>query len=175
MSIFRHWPELSKEIEEQEYDCWMTYYKHNGEHIYGPRPPSFNDPENAVGRRGPHVAFMHSRVKLMMSLLRQVEKLGLRVEYGKNVVDYFEDEKTKIGSVVLGSGEKLKADVVIAADGIKTRSGKIVSGRDIHPRESGMAIYRCAYPVEHALTDPTVRQRWNREESERPIWEFWLG
>ncbi|KAF6227262.1 hypothetical protein HO133_008705 [Letharia lupina] len=57
MSIFRHWPELCKEIEEEQYDCWMSDYRHSGQHIYGPKPPSFNDPENTVGRNGPRCVY----------------------------------------------------------------------------------------------------------------------
>ena len=175
MSIFRYWPELCKEIEEEQYDCWMAYYRHTGEHIYGPSPPSFNDPENSIGRKGPHVAFMQSRVKFYKSLIRQAERLGLRIEYNRRVVSYYEDEDAGFGGVVLESDERREADVVVAADGIKTHSGKIISGEDTQPKESGMAIYRSAYPVEHALSEPLVQERWKYKKGDRPIWEFWLG
>lgn len=156
---------------------YLTYsdYKHTGEHIYGPNPPSFNDPENTMGRKGPHVAFMQSRIKFYKSLIRQVERLGLLIEYYKQVVSYYEDEKSGVGGVVLESGEKGEADVVIAADGIKSRSGRLISGEDVQPKESGMAIYRSAYPTEHALSEPLVKAQWDFKKGDRPIWEFWLG
>lgn len=175
MSIFRHWPELCEEIEHEQYDCWMSYYRHSGQHIYGPNPPSFNDPENTIGRKGPHVAFMQSRVKFYKSLVRQVERLGIKVEYNKRVVGYYEDVAVGVGGVVLESGGKGEADVVIAADGIKTCSGKIISGADIQPKESGMAIYRSAYSVENIFSEPLVQERWGHRKGDRPIWEFWLG
>ncbi|KAL8820679.1 MAG: hypothetical protein Q9191_007464 [Dirinaria sp. TL-2023a] len=175
MSVFRHWPELCKEIEQEQYDCWMSYYKHSGEHVYGPNPPSFNDPENIAGRKGPYVALMQSRVKFYKSLVRQVERLGIKVEYNKRVVGYYEHSVSGVGGVVLESGEKGEADVVVAADGIKTCSGKIISGADIQPKESGMAVYRSAYPVEHIFSEPLVQERWGHKKGDRPIWEFWLG
>ena len=175
MSIFRHWPELCKEIQQEQYDCWMSYYRHSGQHIYGPKPPSFNDPENTIGRKGPHVAFMQSRIKFYKSLIRQLEQLGMKVEYKKRVVKYYEDAAAGIGGVVLESGTKGEADVVVAADGIRTCSGKIISGADIQPKESGMAIYRSAYSVENIFSEPLVQERWKLKKGDRPIWEFWLG
>ena len=150
-------------------------YKHTGEHIFGPNPPSFNDTENIIGRKGPHVAFMQSRVKFYKSLIRQAQRLGLLIEYHKRVVSYYEGEESGTGGVVLESGERREADVVVAADGIKTRSGRLISGDVIQPKESGMAIYRSAYPTEHALSEPQVKARWDFKKGDRPIWEFWLG
>nr|ANM86353.1 putative 6-hydroxynicotinate 3-monooxygenase [Cladonia uncialis subsp. uncialis]AUW31216.1 putative monooxygenase [Cladonia uncialis subsp. uncialis] len=204
LSILRHWPELCKEIEEEHWEMeigsWTHAsafktsrsirtssqkrnansenhpdYKHTGEHIYGPNPPSFNDTENIIGRKGPHVAFMQSRVKFYKSLIRQAQRLGLLIEYHKRVVSYYEDDESGTGGVVLESGERREADVVVAADGIKTRSGRLISGDVIQPKESGMAIYRSAYPTEHALSEPQVKARWDFKKGDRPIWEFWLG
>lgn len=175
MSVFRYWPELCNEIEKEQYDCWMSYYRHSGQHIYGPNPPSFNDPENSVGRKGPHVAFMQSRIKFYKSLIRQTERLGVKIEYNKRVIDYYEDVAAGVGGVILENGEKHEADVVVAADGIKTHSSKIILGSDIQPKESGMAIYRAAYPVENIFSELLVQERWKYKKGERPIWEFWLG
>ncbi|KAE7996943.1 hypothetical protein FH972_001619 [Carpinus fangiana] len=176
MSVFRHWPDMCREIEEEQYDCTISYKKHTGDHVYGPGPPSFNDPENRVGRLGPHVGFLQNRVNFYRTFLRQVAKLGLRIEYGKPVKEYFEDANAKKGGVILENGEVHLADLVIAADGIKTRSGKLVAGKDTSPKESGMAIYRCAYPIDLAFADPNVRQRWQSTNTDTPpSWEFWLG
>lgn len=175
MSIFRHWPELWQEIEKEEYDCLMAYFKNTGEQIYGPCPPSFNDPENVIGRKGPHVALMQSRIKFYESLIRQAERLGILIEYNQRAMSYYEDESLGVGGVVLEGGETREADVVIAADGIKTCSRKIVSGEDVQPKESGMATYWAGYPVEHALSKPVVKERWGLRESNRPTWEFWIG
>ncbi|KAA8642769.1 hypothetical protein EYZ11_002927 [Aspergillus tanneri] len=175
MSIFRHWPDMCREIETEQYDAMMSYKKHSGEHIYGPSPPSFNDPENKVGRLGPHVAFIQNRIKFYKMFLRQIAKLGFRIDYGQRVVNYFEDTVTGKGGVVLETGEVYLADVVVAADGLKSSSYGIVTGESVQPRPSGMAIYRTAYPVEYALQNETVRQRWSRKDDDGPLWEFWLG
>ena len=84
MSVFRHWPTLRREIEEGQYDAHVSYYRHDGEHIYGPAPPSFNDPENLEGRPV-HTGFMQGRVKFFHQLLRQVERCGITVEWGEHV------------------------------------------------------------------------------------------
>lgn len=147
----------------------MSYYRHTDEHIYGSNPPSFNDPQNAIGLRGPHVAFMQSRIKFYKSLIRQTERLGLNIQYGKHVVDYYEDVCGGVGGVVLESREKGEADVVVAADGIKTRSGIMTSGIHIQPKGSGMAVYRSAYPVEHILSEKLVQQRWKYKKGTGPI------
>jgi 2-polyprenyl-6-methoxyphenol hydroxylase-like FAD-dependent oxidoreductase len=175
LSILRHWPHLCKEVENEQYDCWMTYNKHNGEHIFGPSPPCFNDPENMLDRKGPHVGFMQSRVKFYTALIRQTERIGLNIEFGKKVVEYSEDAENGIGVAVLEGGQEREADVVIAADGIKTKSSRLIIGRDIIPKESGLAVYRVAYPTRNALANPIVRERWDFQVGQRPIWEFWLG
>ncbi|KAK3167802.1 hypothetical protein OEA41_004248 [Lepraria neglecta] len=100
---------------------------------------------------------MQSRIKFYKSLIRQAERLGLCTEYNKCVVSYYEDKDVGIGGVVLESGARREADAVIAADGIKTHSGKVISGEEIQPKESGMVIYRSAYPTEHALSEPLVK------------------
>ena len=175
MSIFRHWPDMCREIEADQYDPMMSYKKHSGEHIYGPHPPSFNDPENKVGRVGPHVAFIQNRIKFYRMFLRQIAKLGLRIDYGKRVVEYFEDTTAAKGGVILDSGEILLADVVVAADGLKSSATKLIAGEGLQPRPSGMAIYRTAYPAEHGMKDEAVQQRWPLKKGDPPIWEFWMG
>ena len=175
MSVLRHWPELCVAIESEQYDFWMSYYRNSGEHIDGPHPPSFNDPGNVAGRKGPYVAFAHSRVKLYKSLLRQIDRLSLKIEYGNRVVEYYENTSMSVGGIVLESGKKREAQVVIAADGINTVSDIITSGAHIEPKETGMAIYRATYPVEHAFSKTAVQERWTHRKGDRPIWEFWVG
>lgn len=177
LSILRHWPRLCKQIEDEQYDCWMSYYRHTGEHVYGPSPPVFNDPENLVGRRGPHVGFMQSRIKMYKALIQQAERCKLDIRWGQRVVDFYEIDciRVSVGGVVVENGERMEADVVVAADGIKTKSNKLIRGHDVQPRESGLAVYRTAYSSELALLDPVVRERWNPAGLEHPVWEFWLG
>lgn len=143
-------------------------------------PPIFNDPVNLVGRKGPHVGFMQSRVKFYRALMEQAERCGIEIEWGVRVVDYYESEymgsDVGRGGVVCESGRRLEADVVIAADGTKTKSNGLVHGRDVPTKPSGSAVYRTAFPTEVALTNPIVREQWgHKTEEENPSWEFWLG
>lgn len=173
--MLRHWPELGYEIEEVQYDVAMSYYKQTGELIWGPAPPMFNDPENVIGRRGFPSVNSHSRIKFYQAFLNQVERVGLTIEWGANVVEYWEDLEQGAGGVVLENGEKRSADIVVAADGLRTKSNTIVPGMPKHLTTSGKAIYRAGYPIEHALKDPVVQKMWNFSKDSQPIWQFWLG
>ncbi|KAF5249704.1 hypothetical protein FANTH_5012 [Fusarium anthophilum] len=173
--LLRHWPDMGYEIEENQYDVDMSYYRQTGERIWGPAPPMFNDPEHLPGRRGFPSVNAHSRIKLYRAFLKQAERVGIHVEWGCKVVEYWEDVEGCAGGVVLENGEKRTADIVVAADGLRTKSMSIVPGMPDQLTTSGKAIYRAGYPVEHALKDPTVREMWNFKPDDKPIWQFWLG
>ncbi|KAF5688103.1 hypothetical protein FCIRC_2077 [Fusarium circinatum] len=153
--LLRHWPDMGYEIEENQYDVDMSYYRQTGERIWGPAPPMFNDPEHLPGRRGFPSVNAHSRIKLYRAFLKQAERVGIHVEWGCKVVEYWEDVEGCAGGVVLENGEKRTADIVVAADGLRTKSMSIVPGMPDQLTTSGKAIYRAGYPVEHALKDPT--------------------
>ncbi|KAH8807233.1 putative monooxygenase [Xylogone sp. PMI_703] len=172
ISVIRHWPDMWREMEEEQVNAAVSYEKHSGEHVYGPSVVSFNDPEHVTDRRGPFVAPAQIRRKFFRMLLRQVAKLGIAVSYGKRVRDYFEDVAAGKGGVVLENGEILVADVVVAADGLQSRSDILIAGAHLPPKSSGMSIYRTAFPRELAMKDETVRRRWGDSP---PVWEYWLG
>ncbi|ETI19892.1 hypothetical protein G647_08907 [Cladophialophora carrionii CBS 160.54] len=175
MSVYRHWPRMSKEIEEEQYDAGISYWHNTGDRIYGPGPPEFNDAEALEGRKGPRVGFMQGRIKFFNMLLRQVKRCGIPVTWGRRVVEYYEDEAVGLGGVVLESGEKLEADVVIAADGIKTNSGKLIAGYTPEPKDSGQSIYRAGYSPDFTRDDREVLERWPTKQGDVPEWQFWLG
>lgn len=85
VSIIRHWPDMCRDMEEEQVHAAVSYETHDGRHIYGPTVPSFNDPEHLVSRKGPFVAPAQVRRKFYRMLLRQVAKIGLTVEYGSAV------------------------------------------------------------------------------------------
>jgi 2-polyprenyl-6-methoxyphenol hydroxylase-like FAD-dependent oxidoreductase len=172
ISVLRHWPDMCRDLEEEQVDAAVSYERHTGEHIFGPTVPSFNDPEHLEDRKGPFVAPAQIRRKFFRMLLRQVARLGFKVDYGKPVRDYFEDVLAGKGGVMLESGEVLVADIVVAADGLKSRSEILIAGEHIPTKSSGMSIYRTAYPRELAMRDETVRSRWGDSP---PVWEYWLG
>lgn len=115
MSVFENWPQMAKDIEDEQYDAGVSYFQNNGQKIYGPDWPEFNDEECLEGRRGPRVGFMQGRVRFFNMLLRQVERCGIRITWSQSVSEYYEDEAAGIGGVTLKSGEKMEADIVVAA------------------------------------------------------------
>jgi len=106
-------------------------------------------------------------------LFGELERKGLEVEYGRYVVEYFESEVK--GGVALKSGEKIEADLVVAADGVGTKSYLLVAGKKVEAKSNGYAIFRTAYPVELALADKEVAERFKLLENGRSVNEIWAG
>ncbi|KAB8068439.1 hypothetical protein BDV29DRAFT_199418 [Aspergillus leporis] len=172
VSIIRHWPDMWRDMEEEQVNAAVSYETHTGKHIFGPSVPSFNDPEHLAERQGPFVAPAQVRRKFFRMLLRQVAKLGLKVDYGMAVREYFEDVAARHGGVVLDSGATYRADIVVAADGLKSCSEILIAGENTTTKSSGMSIYRTAYSRSLAMQSEAVRARWGASP---PVWEYWLG
>ncbi|ORY69636.1 putative monooxygenase [Pseudomassariella vexata] len=177
-SIIRHWPAMRRELEQDFVDAPTYYLRHNGELIYGPSDPSYNDPEHLAEREGlPPVGPVQIRKKFYRMLLRQVAKLGLKVDYGQRVDRYFEDEPAGLGGVVVADGSVRVAHLVVAADAFKSRSELLVAGEHMPTKSSGMSVFRTAFPGELAFRDETVRKRWCRGPGDSAVTtnEFWLA
>ena len=80
-----------RDMEDEQVNAAVSYEQHSGKHIFGPSVPSFNDPEHIGSRKGPFVAPAQIREKFYRMLLRQVAKLGFKIQYGKRAISYFED------------------------------------------------------------------------------------
>jgi 2-polyprenyl-6-methoxyphenol hydroxylase-like FAD-dependent oxidoreductase len=106
-------------------------------------------------------------------LLRQVARVGLKVEYGQRVERYFEDDAAAVGGVVTQDGSIRVADIVVAADAGKTSSELLISGQPMPSQSSGMSVYRTAIPTELALKNDAFRNRWG--EMKETSHEFWIG
>jgi 2-polyprenyl-6-methoxyphenol hydroxylase-like FAD-dependent oxidoreductase len=177
---FRHWPDMIRELEEDKHESLMYYYKHNGDLILGPTCFGFNEPDFMAdaARKGHPVPAPHQvRRKFYRTLLHQVARIGLRVEYGQSVERYFEDEAAGVAGVVLANNGFIRvADIVVAADATKTSSNLLIAGKHMPTRSSGMSVYRAAMPTELAMCNPDFPERWGEmlargEETH----EFWLG
>lgn len=109
VSVVRHWPAMQHDMDAEQVDAAVSYETHRGKTIYGPTVPSYNDPEHRKEREEngerPFVAPAQIRSKFYRMLLRQVARLGFTIEYGKVVRDYFEDEQTEKGGVILQDGQ----------------------------------------------------------------------
>lgn len=177
LCTFRHWPDICRELEEDRTDSVMYYRRHNGELVLGPTSLSFNDPEYQAKREGlPHVAPHQIRKKFYRMLLRQVARVGLRVEYGQRVERYFENEAASVGGVVTQNGSIHIAHIVVAADASRTRSELLIAGEYMPARSSGMSVYRTSFPTKLAMHDESFRKRFGDAIAEGiPSHEFWMG
>ena len=160
--VMRHWPEMRHELDRDKVDASTYYFKHNGDVIYGPDDPTFNDPQHTAERPAdfPFVGPLQIRKKFYTMLLRQVARVGLKVDYGMRVESYFEDSEAGLGGVVIADGSTRTAHIVAAGDAAKSRSELLVAGEHMPTRPSGMSIYRCVYPRELTKEDETIRERW---------------
>nr|UIK22907.1 FAD-dependent monooxygenase [Trichoderma rhododendri] len=173
VAAMRHWPDMYREIEEEKVDAPIHYVRHSGEVIYGPSRPTYNDPEYAAERKNvPFTGPVQIRKEFYRMLLRQVAKIGLKVEYGQRVDRYFEDEAGGLGGVVVEDGSVRTAHIVVAADAFRSRSELLVAGEHMPTGSSGMSVYRCAYPRELAAKDAAVQKRWGPGTKTK---EYWLG
>ncbi|ESZ98972.1 putative monooxygenase [Sclerotinia borealis F-4128] len=175
-NFMRYWPDMCRDLKEDKTDIPEYYRKHNGELIYGPSEPHFNDPEDISFREkigAPHVGALQIRKKFYRMLLRQVAKLGIKVEYGERVEKYFEDEAAGLGGVMTESGSIRVAHIVVAADSAKSKSEILIAGEHMPSVSSGMSVYRASYPGYLAKKDPILQKRWGGENSVSH--ELWLG
>jgi flavin-dependent dehydrogenase len=156
----------------------IAYHKITGERISGPEPVPIGKPTMTLNDGSERVIPFnrHHRPKFVAALLAQVKDLGIEVTFGAKVTDYFEDIDKQKAGIVFESGETIEADIVIAADGIGTKSNKLVNGgQDDRAYSSGISIFRTSFPVDLALADPEVRDRWPLLDGNVPCLEIWGG
>jgi hypothetical protein len=116
LEIMKHWPQMRRELEEDKVTVGTYYYRHNGELVDGPAHPNYNAPEYVAEREArpggfPYVGAVQIRKKFYRMLLRQVARLGFRVDYGQRVESYFEDESAGVAGVRMTDGSIRKAHV----------------------------------------------------------------
>jgi 2-polyprenyl-6-methoxyphenol hydroxylase-like FAD-dependent oxidoreductase len=95
-------------------------------------------------------------------------KLGIKVEFGVRITEYF-DDKNSAG--VIANGVRYEADVVIGCDGIHSKARDAVTGVPTKPISSGFAIYRAWYPLDHLHGDPLLEDLANGGDS----MNAWIG
>nr|POF01342.1 fad-dependent monooxygenase mdpd [Quercus suber] len=171
--VFRHWPGLQQKSREIAHDPLLAFHTLEGERVKGPF--SLEDltgatREDAVA--GPPMS-RHSRPKFHAMLLGQLQHVGISVEYGMEVMNYYENSDR--AGVVLKDGAKYEADLVIAADGVRGQSWELIAGHPIPAVSSGDAVLRAAYPVKYAMQDSAVVERFGKLENGREIMEMWSG
>ncbi|CAJ2506738.1 Uu.00g079240.m01.CDS01 [Anthostomella pinea] len=174
--FFRHWPELSKEYDEISMkNAWIETFKHNGERMIPPLKVADRLRSAGMDPNTPPGTFQ-MRPLVYKMFVNQVEKLGVKVQFGKRVVDYWEDEERGKAGVVTDQGERFEADIVIAADGVGSKSQKLVGGQ-VRAMSSGRAMWRAAFPIHHLDKNPEVKEFFKMvgENGGEPIIRTWLG
>lgn len=172
--FFKHWPEMAKEFDAISlHDTWIETFKHNGEQMI--KPLKVADRLKAQGLDpGTPPGTFQMRPLVYKMFVNQVERMGVKVEFSKRVVDYYEDEEKGKAGVITDDGEKYEADVVIAADGVGSKSQKLVGGQ-VRATSSGRAMWRAAFPIEHLDQKPEVKEFFHMIDGKHPIVRTWLG
>ena len=174
VQAFQSWPFLEEENEKIAYSPLVAYCKQNGEIFSGPMDfkEILSDVANAKAKQR---IYRHSRPKFHRMLYEQLGKIGLEVEFDKEVVDYFDDEERQRAGVVLQVRPLEDADLVPAAHGVRGTSWSLVAGHPVSARSSGDAMFRVAFPVEHVLSDPEITERFKFDKSGRSIINLIFG
>jgi len=172
--FFKHWPEMDKEFDAISlHNAWMETFKHDGAQMI--KPLKVADRLKAVGLNPntPPGTFQ-MRPLIYKMFVHQVEKLGIKIEFDRRVVDYFEDEEKGRAGAITEDGQRYEADIVIAADGVGSKSQKLVGGQ-VRAKTSGRAMWRAVFPVEHLDKNPEVKEFFRMVNGNEPIVRTFLG
>jgi 2-polyprenyl-6-methoxyphenol hydroxylase-like FAD-dependent oxidoreductase len=156
-------------------DPWVSYHRISGELIAGPEPFSWfsaGDKKEGTGS-GPTRMHRHSRPKFLTMLISQLQRVGIKVEYGHRAIDYYEDGQR--AGVILDDGQTFDADVVVAADGIGSKSHKLINGDDIRARSSGLAGYRANFSTDYIKGDDEINELLAVLPNGHPTIQVWHG
>ncbi|PVH92858.1 FAD/NAD(P)-binding domain-containing protein [Periconia macrospinosa] len=171
---FKHWPDIQKRYHDISlHNAWIETYKHSGEIMIPPKKVSDRlraaglDPNLAPGE-------FQMRPLVYKMFFDAVENAGIKIEFGRKVVDYFEDESRGKGGCITEDGTRYEADVVIAADGVGSKSQKLVGGQ-VRAESSGRAMWRAAFPKEHLDKNPEVKEFFKMQPGNEPIVRTFLG
>ncbi|KAK4168442.1 hypothetical protein QBC43DRAFT_360343 [Cladorrhinum sp. PSN259] len=175
--FFKHWPEMAKEFDEISlHNAWIETFKHDGSQMITPLKVADRLRDAGLDPDTPPGTFQ-MRPLVYKMYVRQVRKLGVKIQFGKRVVHYWEDKTRGKAGVETDKGEKFEADVVIAADGVGSKSQKLVGGQ-VRAMKSGRAMWRAAFPIHHLDKNPEVKEFFKMvkgETGDEPIVRTWLG
>ncbi|KAF2449085.1 FAD/NAD(P)-binding domain-containing protein [Karstenula rhodostoma CBS 690.94] len=86
-----------------------------------------------------------SRKEFYRSLFDYPRELGILVETGREVEEFF--EIATYGGVILSDNRRVTANIVVAADGVGSKSFGAILGRKKAPISSGFALYRSSFLI----------------------------
>ncbi|KAG8625896.1 hypothetical protein KVT40_006297 [Elsinoe batatas] len=170
--FFKHWPDMLDVYHRISiHDAYIETFKHDGTQMIKPMRVADRlraaglDPETPPGT-------FQMRPLVYKMFVQEVERLGVNVEFGKRVVEYFE-EGEKAG-VVTDAGERFEADVVIAADGVGSKAQKLTGGQ-VRAKSSGRAMWRAAFPISYLDQNPKVKDFFCMVNGDKPVVRTFLG
>lgn len=170
--FFKHWPEMAEEYDRISlHNAWIETFKHSGEQMIPPLKVADRLRAQGLDPNTPPGTFQ-MRPLVYKMFVRQVEKLGIEIEYNRRVVAYEESETH--GFAITDDGQKYEADVIIAADGVGSKSQKLVGGQ-VRAVSSGRAMWRAAFPIECLDQNPKVKEFFKMQNGTEPIVRTWLG
>jgi 2-polyprenyl-6-methoxyphenol hydroxylase-like FAD-dependent oxidoreductase len=172
--FMKHWPELREEYQRISlHNAWIETFKHSGEVIIPPKKVADRLRDQGLDPDTPPGEFQ-MRPLVYKMFVREVQKLGVDIEFNRRVVEYFEDTEKGLGGCVTEDGKRYTADVVIAADGVGSKSQSLVGGQ-VRAQPSGRAMWRAAFPIHHLEKNPEVKEFFKLMPNNEPIVRTWLG
>lgn len=172
--FFKHWPEMAEEYDRISlHNCWMETFKHDGTLMIPEQKVAKRLAEAGLDPNTPPGTFQ-MRPLVYKMFVNQVNRLAVKVQFGKRVVKYWEDEKRGKAGVETDQGDRYEADVIIAADGVGSKSQDIVGGQ-VRAASSGRAMWRAAFPVEYLDKNPKVKEFFKLKDGKDPIVRTFLG
>lgn len=164
---------MLKGFHDISYDALFTLRKHSGDIIFGPLEAEWNRPSAAHPAKGVHVPWINSRPRFGKMLLDEVQRRGIPLEWGQQVVNYSENES--YGIAITQDGRKYEADIVVAADGVGTRSHLAVLGKEVKAVSSGYALFRAAFPIDAILQSEKIRHSIGWQPGQRPEFRIYIA
>ncbi|KAF7197578.1 FAD-dependent monooxygenase fsr3 [Pseudocercospora fuligena] len=177
LRLLDNYPGMLREYDESVsiHNLWMRYCKWTGEQLGDTFP-------FAKGAKGAE-QYKHANRPPMTTALRplfhamlyhQLERFGIKVQFGMNVRDFYEDAERGVGGVVIEDGSKFEADLVIAADGLHSKSRDLIPTTVEDAQPTGRTVFRCAMPLDIIEADPILNEAFGLE-GEDPRMQVWLG
>jgi 2-polyprenyl-6-methoxyphenol hydroxylase-like FAD-dependent oxidoreductase len=137
---------MAAALDKVAYKPDIYYHKQDGELVAGPMPTH------------PNFGRIISRPALHEMLMKALEAENVPIRCEAKVSRYWESYDE--GGVELADGEIIRADIVVAADGIHSKSWMLVSGEEPKIYPSGLAMFRAAFPLECAMVNASLREKW---------------
>ncbi|GKT71531.1 FAD binding domain protein [Colletotrichum tofieldiae] len=156
-ATLHNYPSMAKEYDELKHDVLFSFCSQHGELLLGPQEIEWNWPGVAKHASYPtRIAGITIRQDVAAMLYNQAKRLGIKVEFGINVVEYSEED-IGVATVRSSDGRKFTGDLVVAADGLGTKSHAAILGKPIKAIPSGYACIRGSFPTQAVQNFPAIQ------------------